>query len=335
MTAAAVVLLNPAKRAARLGASISSEIESACAGRTTMTSLKPRSVRWFRRGFIDWIARHAAGEGRAETPYAGLAVFRISSTSVVRKETAFGVTLGVVVQGSKALRVAGRTLQINPATYLVLTREMQYDARVQPEGELRPYLGVSLTFPPELVAKAMTALAEGNDERSGPPTPAFTAPLEPALAEALSRLLNAVDDPVERRTLAPLAVEELVFRLLRSDAAAAMRGALRPGDARPITEAMRLMRMQAFRPLSVEAIARQVAMSPSHFAHRFRAVARMSPMRFVKEVRLDAARTLLLNDGVRASEAALRVGYESAAHFSRDFKRRFGASPALYARGPR
>jgi AraC-like DNA-binding protein len=97
---------------------------------------------------------------------------------------------------------------------------------------------------------------------------------------------------------------------------------------------MRLMRLQAFRPLSVEAIARQVAMSPSHFAHRFRAVARMSPMRFVKEVRLDAARTLLLNDGVRASEAALRVGYESAAHFSRDFKRRFGASPALYARGP-
>ena len=76
--------------------------------------------------------------------------------------------------------------------------------------------------------------------------------------------------------------------------------------------------------LSVEAIARQVAMSPSHFAHRVRVAARMSPMRFVKEVRLDAARTLLLSDGVRASEVALRVGYESPAHFSRDFKRRLG-----------
>jgi len=58
-------------------------------------------------------------------------------------------------------------------------------------------------------------------------------------------------------------------------------------------------------------------------------------MRFVKELRLDAARTLLLSDGVRASEVALRVGYESAAHFSRDFKRRFGTSPARYARRAR
>jgi AraC-like DNA-binding protein len=160
---------------------------------------------------------------------------------------------------------------------------------------------------------------------------AFSAPLESVVAEPLSRLLKTVDDPVERRTLAPLAVEELVFRLLRSEAAAAMRGAIRSTDTGPITEAMRLMRKQAFRPLSVEGIARQVAMSPSHFAHRFRAVARMSPMRFVKEVRLDAARTLLLSQGVRASEVALRVGYESPAHFARDFKRRFGASPVRYA----
>jgi AraC-like DNA-binding protein len=64
----------------------------------------------------------------------------------------------------------------------------------------------------------------------------------------------------------------------------------------------------------------------------FRAVARMTPMRFVKEVRLDAARTLLLNQGARASEIAFRGACESPAHFARDFKRRFGASPVRYAR---
>ena len=297
--------------------------------------LKLRTVGWYRKGIVDWIDRHAVDEGRTDTPYAGLSVFRISSRTVVRKEPTFGVTLGIVVQGRKSLRVDGRALEIDPAHYLVVTREMQYDATVRPESELRPYLGVGITFPPELVAKALVALADGSDSRSSAPAAAFAAPLEATLAEPLWRLLNGVDDPVERRTLAPLAVEELVFRLLRSDAATAMRGALRPRDARPITEAMRLMRMQAFRPLSVEAIARQVAMSPSHFAHRFRVVARMSPMRFVKELRLDAARTLLLSDGVRAAEVSRRVGYESPAHFSRDFKRRFGTSPARYARQSR
>jgi AraC-like DNA-binding protein len=291
-----------------------------------------RSVRRFRHACIEWIDRHTPDEGRGETPYGGLTVFRISSTTVIRKEPTFGVTLGIVAQGSKTLRVHGRTLEIDPSHYLVVTREMQYDATVHPESEHRPFLGVSLTFPPELVAKATVALADGGESPSRSSMPAFTARLEAALAEPFSRFLNAVDDPVERRTLAPLAAEELVFRLLRSDAAAAVRGAIRAADARPITEAMRLMRIQAFRPLSVEAIARQVAMSPSHFAHRFRVIARMSPMRFVKEVRLDAARTLLLSEGARASDVALRVGYESPAHFARDFKRRFGAPPTRYAR---
>jgi AraC-like DNA-binding protein len=291
-----------------------------------------RSGQQFRQAVIDWIDDHAVDEGRNDVPYGGLSVFRISSTTVIRKEPAFGVTLGIVAQGSKTLRVHGRTLEIDPSNYLVVTREMQYDATVQPASGLRPFLGVSVTFPPELVAKAMVALADSGESRSGPPMAAFAAPLEAVLAEPLSRLLKTVNDPVERRTLAPLAVEELVFRLLRSEAAAAMRGAIGSTNTGPITEAMRLMRKQAFRPLSVEGIARQVAMSPSHFAHRFRAVARMSPMRFVKEVRLDAARTLLLSQGARASEVALRVGYESAAHFARDFKRRFGASPVRYAR---
>ena len=296
------------------------------------TSRTARSGQRFRQAFIDWIDEHAINEGRSDVPYAGLSVFRIPSTTVIRKEPTFGVTLGIVAQGSKTLRVHGRTLEIDPSNYLVVTREMQYDATVQPGSGLRPFLGVSVTFPPELVAKAMVALADGGESRSSPPMAAFTAPLDASLAEPLSRLLKAVDDPVDRRTLAPLAIEELVFRLLRSDAAAAMRGAIRSTDTGPITEAMRLMRTQAFRPLSVEGIARQVAMSPSHFAHRFRAVALMTPMRFVKEVRLDAARTLLLSQGARASEVALRVGYESPAHFARDFKRRFGASPVRYAR---
>src|SRR5215471_4084346 len=113
-----------------------------------------RSVRRFRHAFIEWIDRHARDEGRGDGPYGALTVFRISSPTVIRKEPAFGVTLGIVAQGSKTLRVHGRTLEINPAHYLVVTREMQYDATVRPESDRRPFLGVSLTFPPEVVAKA-------------------------------------------------------------------------------------------------------------------------------------------------------------------------------------
>jgi AraC-like DNA-binding protein len=55
-------------------------------------------------------------------------------------------------------------------------------------------------------------------------------------------------------------------------------------------------------------------------------------MRYVKQIRLDEARRLMLAGGLRANEAAAGVGYESASHFARDFKAIFGATPAAYAR---
>ena len=55
-------------------------------------------------------------------------------------------------------------------------------------------------------------------------------------------------------------------------------------------------------------------------------------MRYLKQIRLQAARSLMLTTGLRVSEAASRVGYESASHFTRDFKSRFGSTPAEYLR---
>jgi AraC-like DNA-binding protein len=95
---------------------------------------------------------------------------------------------------------------------------------------------------------------------------------------------------------------------------------------------MRFIRAQLQRPLSVAELAGEAAMSPSHYAHSFRRVAGMSPMRYLREARLDAARALLLGGGLRPSEAAARTGFDSAAHFTREFRRRFDASPTEYLR---
>jgi AraC-like DNA-binding protein len=162
---------------------------------------------------------------------------------------------------------------------------------------------------------------------------AFVAPLDGPVCDAIYRLLVALDDPAERRVLAPLAIREILFRLLCSDAAAVLRQAAAPnGDRARVEAAMRFIEENAARPLSVAALARHVAMSASHFAHRFRDVASVTPMRFVRHVRLERARQLLLADGLTAQQAADRVGYASAAHFTRDFKRQFGLAPRAYVR---
>ena len=68
-------------------------------------------------------------------------------------------------------------------------------------------------------------------------------------------------------------------------------------------------------------------MSVSAFHHNFKSVTSTSPLQYLKTYRLHKARMLMIHDGMKASAAAMRVGYESASQFSREFKRYFGVTP--------
>jgi AraC-like DNA-binding protein len=68
-------------------------------------------------------------------------------------------------------------------------------------------------------------------------------------------------------------------------------------------------------------------MSPSTFRQHFRALTGVSPLQYQKQLRLQEARQLMLNEHLDAGSAAVRVGYESASQFSREYSRLFGAPP--------
>ena len=182
--------------------------------------------------------------------------------------------------------------------------------------------------------KAFIALADTRPPiQSADVAETFVSPIDPKVIEAFIRLLPAVEDSGDCRLIAPLVVEEIIVRLLRSEAAAAIRGAAgMTRTASRIQTAMRFIRNNFSQALSVDQLADQVAMSPSHFSHCFREISGISPMRYLRNVRLDEARALMLGTGMRAGEAAEKVGFESTAHFAREFKSRFDASPTEYVR---
>lgn len=278
------------------------------------------------------VGRMALQEGAVATPCRGICVYRFDHPTTFRKAAAFGVTLGVVLSGDKRVRFGDQDLHVGPARMLVVTRETAHESAVLHASPTEPYLGVSLCFAPERVAHALLALSEAGGAGHGDDRlPAFVMDQDARVLDAIDRLLLTLDDPLEYKLVAPLIVDEILFRLLRSEAAAAVRaGVGQAADSQRILESMRFIREHHTQKLSVTQLARQVAMSPSHYAHRFSAIARMSPMRYAREVRLQQARTLLLDRSTRANEVAMQVGFESAAHFTREFKRRFGTPPSLY-----
>jgi AraC-like DNA-binding protein len=280
------------------------------------------------------LSARAPTDGVTDAPYPGVHFYRASGPTRFRKVPIFGPRLIVAAQGRKIAKFPSGELPYDANHYLVVTSGTQLEGLVVEASPDKPYLALCLSLAPEVVARTLVALADAAPPaapRSATPLPAFVSPLDAPVTSAVVRLLYALEDPVESRVVAPLIVDELVFRLLRSDAAAFVRGAVREGDG-GIQEAMRYMREHATRVLSVEQVARHVGMSGSHFAHRFSAVARTTPMRYLKQLRLEAARELMLGRSLRAGDAALQVGYESASHFTRDFKQAFGSAPAEYVR---
>jgi AraC-like DNA-binding protein len=239
------------------------------------------------------------------------------------------------LQGRKRVRTGALDLAYDPRSYLVMRGETDYEAAIVEATPARPYLAIGLQIPPDVVVRTLLALAENHEPIiAASPAPAFTAPLDARLIGALERLVACIDDVAARSVLAPLIVREIVFHLLRTDAAAVLRpAAANVGEHIRIRQAIAYIEQRAAQRLSVQSIARHVAMSPSHFAHRFREIASTSPMQYQKHVRLERARVLLVADGQSPAQVARSVGYASASHFTRDFKRQFGLPPTDYRRG--
>jgi AraC-like DNA-binding protein len=284
---------------------------------------------------VELVRARMPGQGRVASALPGLYLYRWDAPQTLTPGRTHAMRVNLCVQGRKLMRVAGAEHYYDPVSYLVLRGETAFEACAIEASPAKPYLAIALELSPQLVSQALLEIAQAGhvgacDE--APPS-AFIAPLDAALLSGMGRLLRSLDDPIERLVLGPLVVREIVFRLLLSNAASVMRaGTLGQQEREPIRRAMDYIDQRAFERLSVEEIARHVSMSPSHFAHRFSAITSVSPMRYVKHVRLEHARQLLLASSERVSGVAARVGYASEAHFNRDFKRQFGLAPGSYVR---
>ena len=280
-----------------------------------------------REELVERVAR-AVGEDGAVEALGGLRLLRQSSPTP-KDHGVSSPAFCVIAQGSKEVLLGDDCYRYDADHYLITAAALPTVTRVTEASEERPYLGVVLGLDPALVGSVMVeASLPAPREHAG--VRAFdVSPLDAGLLDAVVRLVGLLDSPAEEaRFLRPLITREIVFRLLKGEQGGRLRQiAVLGGHSHRIARALERIRKDFDRPLRIEDIAGELGMSVSGFHHHFRAVTAMSPLQFQKRMRLQEARHLMLAGDLDAASAGYRVGYSDASHFTREYKRLFGAPP--------
>lgn len=111
-----------------------------------------------------------------------------------------------------------------------------------------------------------------------------------------------------------------------------------PREARPpewFESAMDMIHSTFLGKLSIEDVAREIDVHPTHLARAFRKYHRESIGGFVRRLRLGWATDRLLASDDSIAQIALDAGFSDQSHFTRLFKRQTGVSPGRYRRGVR
>lgn len=96
-----------------------------------------------------------------------------------------------------------------------------------------------------------------------------------------------------------------------------------------------IIRERAHGPFILKELSSEFGLSSVQFSRRFMAFFGVNPSDYVSELRLDRARTLLLETRLTIEEIAVRCGYSNGFYFSRVFSRNMRISPSEFRRAHR
>jgi AraC-like DNA-binding protein len=289
----------------------------------------------------DLVAELAAGApqiGANTGLWPGLTIYRFTTPVGPTWEEIQSLSLCIVAQGRKAVTVDGQTFLYDPFHYLVLASHLHFQAEILEASIGRPFLSFVLQIDPALVRQVSSDMLERRTTafRSRPvqeqaSSQACVSALDSDLLGVVLRFLRAIKTGTDRRVLAPLYLQELVYRVLQREQYARLLAlAAAESASNPVSAVLEHVRGHLSEPLTVADMADLVNLSPSAFAHLFRDVTGRSPYQFLKEMRLDRARELLVDGDLTVARISKDVGYASVSHFISEFRGRFGVTPRAY-----
>lgn len=236
--------------------------------------------------------------------------------------------LCIVVQGTKQVMLGQDHYQYDPSHYLVVSVDLPISGRIIEAAPESPYfclqLDIDLKQVFEIMSEPDQSLSKITDSHQG----LFVSKTNSSLLDAVLRLVSLLDTRGDIPVIAPLVIREIYYRILQGEQGNSVKQmAIIGSHADRVAKVINVIKRDFSKPLRIEELASVANMSSSSLHHHFKQVTRMSPLQYQKQLRLQAARQLMLSEKLDAANAGFQVGYESPSQFSREYSRMFGQPP--------
>lgn len=272
--------------------------------------------------------RATRGIGVHETPIDGLRLYR-GDCDVPRTPVVYKPSICVVAFGQQRVFLGELAHTYDKDNYLINSLTLPIEAEVYGTAPGQAYLGQSLDVDSVLVSQLMLQMDAHN--------PAGTCakgsnilgatPITEPLKQSLARLVGLTTQPMDRDILCEGIKREIFYEVLKGPLGGLLRNCVHQHNgANRIAPVVHFIEENFHRTLDIDTLSHVAQMSPSSLHEQFREFTSLSPIQFVKRLRLHRARSPLLS-GTKATDASYQVGYSSPSQFSREFKRFFGCSP--------
>ena len=270
----------------------------------------------------------ATRDGYTRTELPGVQVLR-ASCDVARGPHIYEPSLMIIAQGSKLAYLGPRTLEYGAGHYLIQALPVPFECETFALPDA-PLLGISVAIDRAVLGELVVAMGLLPERPMAAQTPESmtSVVLDDGMRGCVERLLRCLHDPLECRVMGPARVREILFVALCGPQADVLRALVeQQGQFARVAASISHLHAHYAEPLNVDTLASCANMSASTFHEHFKRSTLLSPVQYLKRLRLLKAQTLLVAEGLGVAQVAHRVGYQSTSQFSREYKRYFERSP--------
>jgi len=270
--------------------------------------------------------------GMVETSIKGVKIFKI--TEAIRCAPAiYEPSVTAIVSGCKEAVWNGNKHYYDNSKYISCTMSMPIEAGTLDSSQDNPLIGVYISIDTQMMTelviemestKGAIRIQKGNQQPQG----LLSANWENNFSDALYRLLQLEESPTDIAILSKSRLRELYYAILKGESGYSFRRTFDIGNE--IARSIEYLSFNLSDTLTIEDMADHIGMSRAVFHRKFKQATNMSPIQFVKSMRLNSA-AMKISEGTNVNVAAMEVGYVSSSQFSREFKRMYGVSPKQWS----